>query len=219
MHHVIYETLDRGLTDYQESLNFQRSLFEKRKDGIIGDRLIITRHKPTITLGKSANEGDLLASESYLNEVGVDLCRINRGGGITYHGPGQVVLYPIFDLRGYRKDLRDFIFHLGNTMVDAAASLGVELDYRTGDDVGVWRKGTRKKIGSIGISVKRWITMHGFAFNVDLDEEKSGLIRPCGLHNVEYVSLSDYCDVDTQGVTEVLLDSFRNNMEEFKEGK
>ncbi|MBS3813206.1 MAG: lipoyl(octanoyl) transferase LipB [Candidatus Acetothermia bacterium] len=214
-----YETIDCGITDYGDSLERQKEFFQERKDDLSGDRLLITRHRPTITLGKSSDRKDILASRSFLEEHGVTLHEIGRGGGVTYHGPGQLVLYPIFDLRSYGKDLRGFIARLGDSMVETTEFFGVEAEFRTGDHVGAWLRGKNVKLGSIGIQVRNWYTMHGLALNVDLDPKKSSSIRPCGLPGVKYGSLCDYVDAPMQVVTEVLLEKFEDNMTKLREGR
>ncbi len=211
-----YETVDCGVTDYGDSLARQKEVFQRRKDGLCGDKLLVTRHRPTITLGKSSAREDILVDRSTVEELNVDIYSAGRGGGVTYHGPGQLVLYPIFDLRPYGKDLRRFVYRLGNTMVETAGHFGVDAEFRSGDHVGVWLKGAEEKLGSLGIEVKRWHTMHGLALNVDLDPEKSSLIRPCGLYGVQYGSLNDYAHAPIDEVKGVLLKKFRKNMKKLR---
>lgn len=141
---------------------------------------------------------------------------VERGGGITYHDPGQIVLYPIFDLRDYHKDLREFIRRLGKAMLESSRYFGIDAEFRTGEQVGLWIKGQQKKLGSIGVRVKNWITMHGLALNVDIDPAKSRLIRPCGLEGVQYVSLTDYVDLTLAEVQEILLEHFQRNFFRFR---
>ncbi|MCF7875581.1 lipoyl(octanoyl) transferase LipB [Candidatus Bipolaricaulota bacterium] len=170
--------------------------------------LLVTRHEPAITMGKSAREKDLLVDKETLARRGVDYVEIDRGGGITYHGPGQVVLYPIFDLREYGKDLREFIARLGEVTRRAASSFGVDAEFRSDDKIGLWISKERKKLCSIGLRVKRWVTMHGVAFNADIDREKSSLIRPCGIRGTQLVSITDYTDVSFEEVKNLLLEEF-----------
>jgi|SRR6056297_209060 len=212
----LYEIVDCGITDYEENRVYQKQLFKQHRDGIIGDTLVVTRHEPTITMGKSADEQDLLVSKSSLPERGVAMYYVERGGGITYHDPGQIVLYPIFDLRGYHKDLREFVHRLGKTMMDSSKHFGLDVELRTGDQVGLWIAGQNKKLGSIGVHVKNWVTMHGLALNLDLDRSKSRLIRPCGLEDVQYVSLTDYVDLALAEVQGILLQYFERNFLSFR---
>jgi len=159
-------------------------------------------------MGKSGKSRDLLVGKEVLDEKGVDYVEIERGGGITYHGPGQVVLYPIFDLRQFGKDLREFVKRLGEVTRSTAESFGLQAEFRDGDEIGLWISEKREKLCSIGLRVKRWITMHGVAFNVFLDPEKAGLIRPCGISDTRLVSVSDFADVEYDSVKEVLLNEF-----------
>lgn len=203
-----YRLADWGLTSYEESYDRQREIFERRLEGSDEDTLVVTRHEPTITMGKSASEADLLVPEDILRERGVALVEIGRGGGITYHGPGQMVLYPIFDLRNYGKDLRDFVQRLGSVMKETVERFGLNAEFLEDDRIGLWVEGERRKLGSIGLKVKRWYTMHGVALNVDLDEDKASLIRPCGVNDSQLVSITDFLDTELERVKEVLLDEF-----------
>lgn len=203
-----YRVVDWGLTSYEESYERQKEIFGRRLEGNGEDTLVITRHKPTITMGKSASEKDLLVTREVLQDRGVDLVEIGRGGGITYHGPGQIVLYPLFDLRSYGKDLRGFVRRLGIVMKETVERFGLDAVFLEDERIGLWVKGERRKLGSIGLKVKRWFTMHGIALNVDLDGEKADLIRPCGVRGSQLVSMADFVDLRRKQVEETLLDEF-----------
>lgn len=159
-------------------------------------------------MGKSGNKKDLLVGREVLGEKGVDYVEIDRGGGVTYHGPGQVVLYPIFDLRQFGKDLRKFIQRLGLVTRRTAERFSLDVEFHEEEKIGLWVSGKREKLCSIGLRVKRWITMHGVAFNVSLDEDKAGLIRPCGINDTRLVSISDLAEVEFDEAREVLLSEF-----------
>jgi len=205
-----FDIIDCGLTSYRENYEFQKELFSRRLSGQGEDTLLITRHEPTITMGKSGSKKDLLVSRDFLAEREVDFVEIDRGGGITYHGPGQLVLYPIFDLRSYGKDLRDFVRRLGLVAANAVEHYGLKVEFREGDEIGLWLRGKkRKKLASLGLRVKKWYTMHGLALNVSLDRERSGLIRPCGIGGAELVSITEFVDVSLEGVKKSLLDEFK----------
>lgn len=205
-----YKVIDCGLTCYGENYELQKELFTGRLEGDGEDTLLITRHEPVVTLGKSGSNRDLLVSKDLLAGRGVDFVEIDRGGGITYHGPGQLVLYPIFDLRNYGKDLRKFVRRLGLVAKNVVAEFGLEAEFREGDEIGLWVEGEEsKKLGSLGLRVKKWYTMHGLALNVSLDKEKAGLIRPCGIGGAELVSIADFVgDVELDEVKQILLDKF-----------
>ncbi len=204
-----YGVQDWGLTGYEKALERQKKEFSRRLAGKGENTLVVTRHEPTITMGKSSSEDDILVDEKVLNEHGVDLVEIGRGGGVTYHGPGQLVLYPIFDLRDYDRDLREFIRRLGAVVGKTAESFGLATEFREDEEIGLWIEGKREKLASIGLRVKRWYTMHGIALNVNLDEEKAGLIRPCGIRDTRLASIADFADVSIVGVKEELLSRFR----------
>lgn len=199
--------MDQGLTPYTKALELQNRLMTERIEGTIGDRLILLRHPPTITLGKSARKTDLLLSETRLKGKGFEIVEVGRGGGITYHGPGQVILYPILDLRNHQKDLRWYVHNLEKTMAHSVTELGVDVETREGYP-GLWVKNTQTKLGSIGVQVQRWVTMHGLALNVNLTHYRPTYIRPCGLNNVELASLSDYSEVNRNEVRALLLENF-----------
>lgn len=203
-----YNLVDCGLTNYRQNYKYQLELFRRRLDGKGEDTLLVTRHQPTVTMGKSASYEDLLVSREHLKDRDVSLIEVGRGGGITYHGPGQIVLYPLFDLRGYGKDLKEFICRLGTVMGKTAEKFGLETEFREDDKIGLWVRGRKEKLGSIGLKVKRWYTMHGIALNVSLDQEKASLIRPCGISESSLASISDFADVEPGEVKEVLLTEF-----------
>lgn len=204
-----YRVLDWGLTSYAKGYRRQKEIFSRRLEGKGGNILVSTRHEPTITMGKSSSEDDILVDEAVLEEHGVELVEIGRGGGVTYHGPGQLVLYPIFDLRDYDKDLRKFIRRLGSVVGKTAESFGLDTEFSEGEEIGLWLKGKREKLASIGLRVKRWYTMHGIALNVKLDEQKAGLIRPCGISDTRLASIADFAEVGIDDVKEELLFQFR----------
>lgn len=205
-----YKVIDCGLTRYRENYELQKELFTDRLKGIGEDTLLVTRHEPVVTMGKSGRKSDLLVGNEILTERGIDYVEIDRGGGITYHGPGQLVLYPIFDLRKYGKDLREFVRRLGLVAKNVVEEFGLKAEYREGDEIGLWVKGEEtKKLGSLGLRVKKWYTMHGLALNVSLDQEKARTIRPCGIGGAELVSITDFAeDVELGKVKRLLLVEF-----------
>jgi lipoyl(octanoyl) transferase len=166
-----------GRVDYQKAWTQQRELWMARLDGESGDSLMLLEHPPTYTLGRRALEGDLVFDESQRRARGISLYSVDRGGRATYHGPGQLVGYPIMALgEGY--DVLAYLRRLEDVLIHTAADLGVEAR-RERDHTGVW-VGTNK-IGAIGVKITRGITMHGFAFNVSTDLEMFEGIVPCGL--------------------------------------
>lgn len=169
---------DLGLISYPKCLPLQRELVRLRLAGEIEDTLLLLEHTPVITLGVAGGEESLRVEPEELKRLGVMLFHTDRGGNITYHGPGQLVGYPIFDLRQHGKDVHLFLRNLEQVIADCLADFGVD-----GEVVprytGVWVGG--EKVCSIGIAVRKWISYHGFALNVSPNFEHWSLIHPCGL--------------------------------------
>jgi len=194
-----------GRVAYDESLRLQAELVERRYQGRVGNVLLLLEHPPVLTLGRNANRSNVLASDALLASRGVTLHQINRGGDVTYHGPGQLVGYPIFDLRGLRNSSGsrmgpvDFVRLMEEALIRLCGVYGVRAG-RIAGLTGVWcgrpaggnsldeSRGERK-IGAIGIHVSRGITSHGFAFNVTTNLDDFRLINPCGLTDRPVTSL------------------------------
>ena len=198
-----------GRVHYAEAHALQERLLEARIRGTVGDTLLLLEHEPVVTLGRGAHEENVLASRGQLEEQGVELHETARGGDVTYHGPGQLVAYPIFDLRPDRCDVRRYVRDLARVMIEIARGYGVDASFIEGDPklVGVWvdeaspakwagdprhDAGARRaaKIGAIGVRISRWVTMHGFAFNVSTDLNGFRLIVPCGVGQYGVASLA-----------------------------
>jgi len=195
--------LPLGRADYARTYALQQQLQRMRQDGEIGDVVITVEHNPVFTIGRSGSRTNIRVSEQERERSGIPVYEIDRGGDITYHGPGQLVCYPIIDLRGYRRDIKWYIASLEQGMIDLCADLGVAAKRRAGYP-GVWVG--ERKIASIGVSVRHWVTMHGLAFNVDVNREHFAMIDPCGLP-IEMASLVDLVsdDLSMGRVTEGLL--------------
>ena len=175
----ICETRQLGLTPYAEALALQQSLHEARKRDEIPDTLLLVEHPHVITLGRGAKRANLLADDAARQQAGVELFETGRGGDVTYHGPGQLVGYPIINLAPDRQDVRKYVQDLQTVLVKAANDFGVIAEPRGGEHVGVWVG--RDKLAAIGIRISRWVTMHGFAFNVTTDLRYFQMIVPCGI--------------------------------------
>jgi lipoyl(octanoyl) transferase len=181
-----------GRVDYTDGLEIQKQLVEDRRAGRIGDTLLLLEHPPVITLGvKSRGKTtNIVASPERLSEAGVAVFETGRGGDVTYHGPGQLVGYPILDLRPDRCDVHRYVRDLEEALILAVAEFGV-----TGSRVpgltGVWvgAAGREEKLAAIGVRISRWITSHGFALNVAPDLDHFGLIVPCGIADRGITSL------------------------------
>jgi len=196
------EYLYLGRVGYDEALRLQEELAGLRYEGRIGNVLLLLEHPPVLTLGRNADRGNVLAGDELLASRGVTLHQINRGGDVTYHGPGQLVGYPIFDLRAMRNPRGgrlgpvDFVRQMEEALIRLCAVYGVRAG-RIAGLTGVWcgvapereEPGGERKIGAIGIHVSRGITSHGFAFNVTTDLRDFLLINPCGITDKPVTSL------------------------------
>ena len=179
--------LSLGRVEYGRALELQRELWRLRVEDKIPDMLVLLEHDPVITLGRSAKASNLLVNETELARRGVALHRIERGGDVTFHGPGQLVGYPVFKLQTGIAGVRWFVERLEAALVTALAELGVKAGLRPGH-IGVWCE--ERKIASIGIAVKRRVTFHGFALNVAVDLGFFRLMNPCGMPGVVMTSVS-----------------------------
>ncbi|TDI94844.1 MAG: lipoyl(octanoyl) transferase LipB [Caldithrix sp.] len=175
-----------GRLDYQTAWDLQKELFERRLAGDIEDTLLLTEHPHTYTLGKSGQEENLIADEFALKREGIEVFRIDRGGDITYHGPGQIVGYPILDLHHHYLDVHRFLRDLEEVIIQTLADYKIAAS-RVEGLTGVWVEGA--KVAAIGVKVTRWITMHGFAFNVNTDLSYFGNIVPCGITDKPVTSM------------------------------
>ena len=177
-----------GVVPYAEALALQRSLVEERREGRVPDLLLLLQHPPVITLGVKGDGGrsNVVADSLRLSALGVGISETGRGGDVTYHGPGQIVGYPILDLRPDRCDVHRYVRDLEEVMIRVCADYGVPAG-RIQGLTGAWVG--NDKIGAIGVRVSRWITSHGFAFNVNTDLRHFDLIVPCGIANRGVTSL------------------------------
>jgi lipoyl(octanoyl) transferase len=179
---------DLGRRSYEETLEQQRDLCRQRIAGDLAeDLLLLVEHEPVITLGRGTRGSSLPIPIADLRGRGVQVHEIERGGDVTYHGPGQLVGYPILDLRQHREDLHWYLRRLEAVLMAALGRLGIEAERRAGL-TGVWTRG--RKIASIGIHVKQWVTFHGFALNVSTDLSAFDLIVPCGIPGVVMTSVA-----------------------------
>lgn len=175
------------MMEYGEAWTLQRELFDARLAGTIDDVLLLLEHPHTYTIGKSGGEDHLLVNEQELAQRGITVYRIDRGGDITYHGPGQLVGYPIFDLNQHYRDAHRYLRDLEEVLIRTLADYGVEAS-RIPGLTGVWVRD--EKIAAIGVKVSRWITMHGFAFNINTDLQLFSSIIPCGIVHKGVTSLA-----------------------------
>lgn len=167
-------------TAYADAWDLQRDLVERRKADTIPDTLLLLEHDPVITLGRNAGTTNVLADAATLDTLGVDLVQSDRGGDVTFHGPGQVVGYPVLDLRPDRMDVRRYVRNLEAVMIATLADYDVAATRFDGEP-GVWLEAPWRKVGAIGARFSRWVTWHGFALNVSTDLAGFELIVPCGI--------------------------------------
>ena len=176
-----------GRTPYAEALALQQSLHDSRKRNEISDTLLLLEHPHVITLGRAANRANILVDEQTRTEKKIELFETGRGGDVTYHGPGQLVGYPIISLAPDAQDVRRYVRNIQEVLVRTAHDFGVEAEPRGGEHVGVWVG--NDKLAAIGIRLSRWVTMHGFAFNITTNLEYFDLIVPCGIQGHGVTSL------------------------------
>jgi lipoyl(octanoyl) transferase len=169
---------DLGRIGYAEAFELQRTKVDQRKRGEISDQLLIVEHPHVVTMGRNGHDTNVLASPELLERAGIQFHRTDRGGDVTYHGPGQIVGYPIVDLREWKRDVMAYVRALEQVIIDALGEFSIDARRLEGA-TGVWTD--RGKIAAIGVHISRWVTSHGFALNVDTDLSFFKYIVPCGL--------------------------------------
>ncbi len=191
---MILNLISIGRVSYSDGLELQRRLVEARHEGRIGNTLVLLEHPPVLTLGRNSSRANILASDDFLAYRGVEIHEINRGGDVTYHGPGQLVGYPIFDLRSFTPRLGavDYVRRIEEALIRACGDFNVPTT-RVAGRTGVWSLAgggvLEKKIAAIGVHIARGITSHGFALNVSTDLRDFDLIVPCGIADRAVTSL------------------------------
>lgn len=199
--------INQGKTDYGEAWEIQKRLVEQRYRGRIPDCLLLTEHNPVITMGRATSAKNLLCSPEELSQRGVGLYEIERGGDITFHGPGQLVAYPIIDLNGHGRDLHLYLRNLERVVMHTLAELGIDAGTKPGL-TGVWANDT--KVAAIGVAVKRWITYHGLALNISTDLDYFKLINPCGITVYPVGSIETVLgkEIEFEKVADILAGNF-----------
>ena len=173
---------DLGRMSYAEALSIQEGIAAERKSGQGTDHLLFVEHPHVVTIGRNGREGNVLASPALRTEKGIDLFESDRGGDVTYHGPGQIVAYPVMDLKEWKRDVGAFVRAVEQTLIDTLEEFGIQ-SYRVPGMAGVWTNvvGTESKIAAIGVHLSRWVSTHGWALNVKTDLRYFDYIVPCGL--------------------------------------
>jgi lipoate-protein ligase B len=194
-----------GLLRYAEALERQSQFVELRKSGAISDQLLIVEHPHVVTMGRNGRQENLLAAPELLARSGIDFYETDRGGDVTYHGPGQIVGYPILDLREWKRDVHAYVRAIEQVIIDALAGFGI-LTGREAGATGVWTG--EGKIAAIGVHISRWVTSHGFALNVDTDLNYFQYIVPCGLTRPVTSMRKLGCQARREDVVAALVESF-----------
>jgi lipoyl(octanoyl) transferase len=208
----IFNYCDLDFIDYQEAWELQKEILNLRVDEKVNDVLFLLEHPHTYTLGKVADKNNLIGSEDYLHENKISVFDIDRGGDITYHGPGQIVGYPIIDLKKWKLDTHKYLRSLEEVIIKTCADYGLK-GIRDPKYTGVWIED--RKIAAIGIKVSHWVTMHGFAFNVNTDLDFFSGIIPCGITDKGITSLKNELKktIDISKVKEKLGNNFKEIFE------
>lgn len=203
---------DLGLFDYKDAWDLQKSIHQQRVENKIDDVLFLLEHPHTYTLGKVADKKNLIGDEKYLTENKISVYDIDRGGDITYHGPGQIVGYPIISLTNWKMDTHKYLRAIEEAIIKVCSEYGLN-GSRVDKYTGVWIED--RKICAIGIKVSRWVTMHGFAFNVNTDLKLFNGIIPCGISDKDVTSLSKELnkEVSLKEVKEKIIHHFMNEFQ------
>lgn len=203
------EIWDLGIVEYREAWELQRKLHQQRVQGRIPDLLLLLEHPPTITIGRSGSLDNVLISGNQMAKAGIPLFFIERGGNVTYHGLGQLVGYPILNLRERGGDLHQYVQNLEEVMRRTLQDFSIEPDSDESHP-GVWVMG--EEIGAIGLSVKKWVSMHGFALNINTDLDHFAFIHPCGFSDKRATSMSKVLgrNISTAEVSAHLKSHFYN---------
>ena len=204
--------VELGKIGYQEAWQLQKDLFQQRRFNHISDLILICEHPHTITLGKSGAEQNLLLNSDELNSEQIDFVKVDRGGDITYHGPGQLVAYPILNLNDYFRDVHKYMRLLEEVVIHMLEDYAITAE-RIDGLTGVWVN--QSKICAMGVKISRWITMHGLAFNVCADLTYFNKIIPCGISDKSVCNLSDLLrkPIQIKEVSDKLINSFKTIFE------
>ena len=195
-------TVPLGRVAYEEALELQRHIARDRISGTLPqDVLLLVEHPPVVTLGRAAKGKHLIASPEFLRSKGVELFEVERGGDVTFHGPGQLVGYPIIDLKRHRLDLHWYLRKIEEALIGTLADYDIVAE-RNPSFTGVWTKG--KKIASIGVHARDWVTWHGFALNVTTDLSYFDLMVPCGIDGVVMTSIARELGTDYISAQDVI---------------
>ena len=204
-----FKLFDLGTMDYKQAWDFQGKVFGQIKNSYFDSALILCQHYPVITLGRQAKQENIKVPPSELQKMGIDMYKIERGGDVTYHGPGQLTAYPVLDLGSFKKDIHLFLRQLEESTIKFLSVFGVKGLRRKGL-TGVWIG--KEKIASIGIAIKNWITFHGVSINLKKNDlDNFGLIRPCGM-DIKMTSLETIMgeNIEIGYAKEIFINEFKD---------
>jgi len=205
-----FRVFNLGLVDFKKALQFQKEIFQEIKNNYFNSALILCRHYPVITMGRQGSAENIKVSALGLRNRGIHMYEIERGGDVTYHGPGQLTVYPIFNLTYLKKDIHLFLRQLEGLVIDFLSDFGIK-GLRHKGLTGVWID--KKKVASIGIAIRNWITFHGMSINIKKDDlDNFSLIKPCGM-DIEMTSLETILgkSIEIGQIKEILIRKFKDN--------
>lgn len=207
-----FDYIDLDFIEYDKAWDLQKEVFNLRTKNEIKDTFFLLEHPNTYTLGKTADKNNLVSNEAFLKKYDIKVYDIDRGGDITYHGPGQIVGYPIIKLSDWKEDTHLYLRNLEQVIIDVCSDYGLETG-RIEGLTGVWIE--NRKIAAMGIKVSRWITMHGFAFNVNTNLDLFNGIIPCGITDKAVTSLEKELgrEIDIKEVKEKLVEKFEKRFD------
>ena len=200
--------IDLGRQPYKPVWDFQRELQKKRIAQQISDTLLFVEHDPVYTIGKNGSDLHVIANNDFLQSNGIEVVQVDRGGDVTYHGPGQLVGYPMFDLRQHKQSVSWYMRSLEQVLIEVLSQYGIQGE-RSEGYTGVWVKD--EKITALGVRISRWVTMHGFAFNVNTNLSHFGGIIPCGIFHHGVTSLQKILghEVEIDEVKQIVVEAFK----------
>jgi lipoate-protein ligase B len=204
-----FRVFNLGLVDFKKALQFQKKIFQEIKNNYFNSALILCRHYPVITMGRQGSAENIGVSLGELKNRGIHMYEIERGGDVTYHGPGQLTVYPIFNLAYLKKDIHLFLRQLEGLVIDFLSDFGIK-GLRHKGLTGVWID--KKKVASIGIAIRNWITFHGMSINIKKDDlDNFSLIKPCGM-DIEMTSLETALgkNIEIEQMKEIFTHKFKD---------
>ena len=202
-----YKIFDLGLIDYNKAYLTQREVLHSVKSRAYNGAIILGEHLPVFTIGRSASSDNFIISRDNVRSLGIDIVRTDRGGDITFHGPGQIVAYPIFNLNMHERDMHKFLRSIEEVVIDLLMCYGIT-SFRIAGRTGCWTR--QGKIASMGIGASNWITYHGLALNANTELKYFDMINPCGYKDIKMTSMKEIMHeyVDMQALKARLLESF-----------